>query len=219
MTGLCPALCPQKWKSKVAAKGHHCHFPWPCPTSPRGFEKAEIQSDGLAGWGRGHVSGACGYYTPLPCDDISPVSAAGGHPQVLRSPHRAQEVQASTWKLDSMGHRWHCLALTGLGPRQSPGWDSECGHVPSPTTLVPVFSSLSVPSHQFSRFKIQTDTDQDFSVAWKSGDVCSWRTQAGVQSDGVPWVARLVPLQPLFDSAVSTGGMWGWLRCHPSPAD
>lgn len=152
--------------------------PCPAPQLPEVLKK-------LAGWGRGHASGAGGY-----CTHFLVVTAAAPLQQEATpkfSGLRAQEVLTG---LDlETGQRGTQRALPGPGPRQRPGWDPEGGHAPSPTTLVPVSSvSLSQVTRSLdSKFR-RTLTETSAQPA--SREMCAaGEGEGGVHSAGVPWVA------------------------------
>ena len=86
--GPSPALCPRSRCGKEGAMHMSLlSLPQPLPPTSARSSKADSQSGGLArAEGGGHASGACGYYTALPGDDISPISAAGDRHQASRVP-------------------------------------------------------------------------------------------------------------------------------------
>ena len=92
--GPSPALCPRSRCGKEGARHMSLlSLPQPLPPTSARSSKADSQSGGLArAEGGGHASGACGYYTALPGDDISPVSAAGDRHQDSRVPTSPQEA-------------------------------------------------------------------------------------------------------------------------------
>lgn len=142
-----PRPLPPGLGSEGAGKGHSATSLGPAPPPPEVL-RAEIQPPGSRGGGGDTFPGPVVttlHFLVMPSAPLLQQEAAPEFPG-LHAEHRRSR-RASAWKLDSLGHRWHGLGLTGLGPGQSPGWDPEGGHSPRPTTLVPVLSRLSVPRH------------------------------------------------------------------------
>lgn len=140
-----PRPLPPGLGSEGAGKGHAAASLGPAPPPPEVL-RAEIQPPGPRGGGGDTFPGPVVttlHFLVMPSAPLLQQEAAPEFPG-LHAEHRRSR-RASAWKLDSLGHRWHGLGLTGLGPGQSPGWDPEGGHTSRPTTLVPVLSRLSVP--------------------------------------------------------------------------
>lgn len=196
---------------------HFCHFLSPCPPTPARSSKADSQSGELPrAEGGGHASGACGYYTALPGDDISPISAARDRHQdswVSTTPGRPLPGPSPRSGNRTAGAK---RALVGPGrPRtlsgEGAGGDAEDTASPPPLSF---FCLISVPNHQFLLIQNFRQTLTKTSAEPGARGVTAARgpkDRAGLPPD-CPWAPGCcspAPFQLRSDPAVSRDGCPG----------
>ena len=121
--GPSPALCPRSCGKEGARHMSLLSLPQPLPPpTPARSSNADSQSGELArAEGGGHASGACGHYTALPGDDISPISAAPDRHQdsrVSSTPGGPAWALSQVWEPDSrrqVGTSWSWPASDSVG--------------------------------------------------------------------------------------------------------